>query len=273
MNLNTQRDIDQLITIAAKASLRAGKAIMEVYETNFTVESKADQSPLTEADKRAHEVIKEWLQPTGYPILSEEGREISYAERKTWETFWLVDPLDGTKEFIKRNGEFTVNIALIHNRLPLLGVVFSPVLHEFYYAGPGWGSRKSNIVPGDDGHFDLPPLEDGRQLPIEEPGRPFTVVGSRSHGSQETELFIRQLRQDHPDLVFVSKGSSLKLCLIAEGKADIYPRLAPTMEWDTGAGHALVRYSGGTVTRYEDGDTLEYNKEDLLNPWFVAKRR
>jgi 3'(2'), 5'-bisphosphate nucleotidase len=244
---------------------------MEVYRTEFSVEEKADKTPLTLADRNAHEIIKDHLSKLGIPILSEEGNHIDYEERSKWESFWLVDPLDGTKEFIKRNGEFTVNIALIQDQVPVMGVVFAPDLCELYLAAPGWGSRKVELNCESDKSFQLPNLLEMIKLPIKENNRPFTVVGSRSHASEETTAFVEELKKNHPDLSFASKGSSLKLCLIAEGKADIYPRLAPTMEWDTAAGHALVLHSGGDVTEHESGQPLKYNKKNLLNPWFVAK--
>lgn len=267
-----QKDIDQLLRIAIKASLRAGEEILEVYKTTVTVEMKEDRSPLTLADKNAHKCIMSILLPYDIPVLSEEGKDIPYPERSKWPLFWLVDPLDGTKEFIKKNGEFTVNIALIKKGKPVLGVVFVPVTGDLYYGGLGWGSRKLKVEKEDTGKFLIPDILSGQKLPVEKPGRPYTVVCSRSHMSKETEEFVNTLKKDHHGLEFASKGSSIKLCLIAEGTADIYPRFAPTMEWDTAAGHAVVEYSGANVKEAGSDRPLEYNKEDLLNPWFIASR-
>jgi 3'(2'), 5'-bisphosphate nucleotidase len=270
INTKSQTDIDQLLKAAVKSSLQAGEAILKVYQTDFPVEEKDDKTPLTLADKRAHSIIKTFLEPYQLPILSEEGKKTDFSERKEWKLFWMVDPLDGTKEFIKRNGEFTVNIALIEEGKPVLGIVFSPVLKELYFGAAGWGARKTGVEEDDEGKFSLPILQNSKKLPVKDTHRPYTVVGSRSHSSAETERFIEKLRNGHPDLTFTSKGSSLKLCLIAEGAADIYPRLAPTMEWDTAAGHAVVTHAGGKVVQFETSEPLAYNKENLLNPWFIA---
>jgi len=271
-NLENQRDVDQLLRIAIKASLKAGKAILKVYDTTIDIEMKEDRSPLTKADKRSHAIISSLLETYGLPLLSEEGRDIPYEERKNWKTFWLVDPLDGTKEFIKRNGEFTVNIALIKNGSPLLGIIFVPVQSLLYFGAPGWNARKMTVQQDDSGNFLLPEIKRSDKLPLESDENSYTVVCSRSHMSEETSALVDDLRKVHPDIQFASKGSSLKLCLVAEGLADIYPRLAPTMEWDTAAGQAIVEHSGGFVRRSEDNQPVVYNKEDLLNPWFIAAR-
>ena len=237
----------------------AGNAIMQIYTQNFSVEYKADQSPLTQADKKANEVIMEGLNNLSVklPILSEEGREISYEERKYWEYFWMVDPLDGTKEFIKKNGEFTVNIALIHNHEPVLGVVYAPALSEIYWAKKGEGAFKDGVKLSL--HVNTNSL------------RNIKVVASKSHLSAETQEFIDKLATTTQKVECVSKGSSLKLCMVAEGSADIYPRLGPTMEWDTAAADAIVREVGKTSLQYQTDLNLMYNKENLLNPWFVIK--
>lgn len=259
-----------LSTHIAIAAIKAGVEILEVYEDKFTVEYKSDESPLTLADKKAHRVIAAFLEQTPYPVLSEEGRSIPFEERKHWDSYWLVDPLDGTKEFVKRNGEFTVNIALITKGEPVLGVVYAPVKQWLYVGTSGEGAWKLELK-----EHQLPEKwkKAGTRLPLKAPeGKKFTVVGSRSHATSETEAFIAELQEKHGEIEFMSMGSSLKLCLVAEGTADIYPRMAPTMEWDTAAGDAIARSTGCSVVQYENETSLQYNKENLLNPWFVVKR-
>lgn len=261
-------------------SIEAGKKILEVYNLEeFEVENKVDNSPLTLADRLSNDTIVEGLSRLypDIPILSEEGKDIAYSERAKWDYFWLVDPLDGTKEFIKKNGEFTVNIALIHQGKPVLGVIYTPVLDEVYFAKVGLGSYKLtnglqlfNTARGS--NSDIVVMKEAIKLPIENDRTITTVVASRSHMSVETEEFINSLKQDSEEIEIISAGSSLKLCLVAEGKADYYPRYAPTMEWDTAAGQAIVEQAGGVVTNVETNSTLEYNKENLLNPWFLVKR-
>ena len=253
-----QIDIQDIVKIAKDA----GKAIMEIYNQDFGVEFKSDNTPLTIADRKANEIIvtalnqlpvNSFLQQN-IPILSEEGRSVPYDERKNWDYFWLIDPLDGTKEFVKRNGEFTINIALIHKKTPVLGVVYSPVLNVCYWA-------KSN-----EGAF-----KDGKKLPLKTKRQRdvYKIVASRSHMSSETKDFIEAIDTDK-EKVIVSIGSSLKICLVAEGDANIYPRLGPTMEWDTAAAHAVVNESGGLFNRYIDNSVHLYNKKNLLNDWFVV---
>ena len=251
------------------AALRAGNAIMDIYthpDTDWQVERKADNSPLTLADKRSHQIIAEALKDTNIPLLSEEGAHLPYDERKVWKRLWIVDPLDGTKEFLKRNDEFTVNIALVEKGVPVMGVVYAPAKHLLYYGEKGKGAYAA-IVNGDE------KIENLHAIPTKEAylDRPYRIVASRSHLSAETESFINDLRKQHPDLEMVSAGSSLKICLVAEGKADVYPRLAPTMEWDTAAGHAVVLAAGKEVVYAADGAPLHYNKEDLHNPYFIVK--
>lgn len=263
---------NQLLHTAIKAAFYAGKEIMKVYgEDDFQVETKDDDSPLTKADKAADQIIKSMLENTGIPVLSEEGKEIPYEARRNWKMFWLIDPLDGTKEFIKRNGEFTVNIALIEHQKPVAGVVFVPAAQEVYYASEYVGAMK---MEGFQKELVLDQmLHDSRKLPLVKGRNVYTAVASRSHMSPETEAFIDNKKAEHGEVETISRGSSLKLCMVAEGKADIYPRFAPTMEWDTAAGHAIAAISGATVTNHETGEPLEYNKENLLNPWFVVERK
>jgi 3'(2'), 5'-bisphosphate nucleotidase len=274
----------RFITTAIIASLRAGKAILEVYHSDFAVEHKEDKSPLTLADKRSHEIIVKHLAGFGIPILSEEGRDIPYKERRGWDTLWIVDPLDGTKEFVKRNGEFTVNIALVQQARPVMGVIFVPDRNTLYFAAKQLGAYKlkddamlSSLASGkaeEEPGISLDTvISHAVTLPVLRSGdRPFTIMGSRSHLSKEVEDYVAQKRQEYGDVAFISAGSSLKLCLVAEGAADIYPRLGPTMEWDIAAGQIVAEAAGATVLRHDTGKPLTYNKENLLNPWFIVAR-
>ncbi|MDX5404706.1 MAG: 3'(2'),5'-bisphosphate nucleotidase CysQ [Bacteroidota bacterium] len=266
-------DIKQLLIIAVKAAVTGGKAIMEVYTSDdFETEIKSDNTPLTRADKLAHQAIMEHLEETGIPVLSEEGRDIPYSERSKWDTLWVVDPLDGTKEFIKQNGEFTVNIALVEKGRPVAGVIYVPAKRDLYFGGESVGSYKIERVGSNSEIPDFDTLAGASsKLPREEP-EGFMVVASRSHLSQETQDYIDKLRESHPDLEMVSAGSALKLCLVAEGVAQVYPRFAPTMEWDTAAGHAIALGAGASVVKTDEQTPLTYNKENLLNPHFIVKR-
>jgi len=262
--------MNDLLNIAITASIDAGLEILKVYFTDFDVEYKEDKSPLTVADKNANDRIVSYLEPTEIPILSEEGRTIPFVERKEWEKLWIVDPLDGTKEFIKKNDEFTVNIALIENNSPVLGVIYAPVLDILYYGLLGEGAYRCNEASKKIDNFDELTAA-SRKLPIAIDKEYFGVVASRSHMSEETMSFIESLRNKHQNIEIVSKGSSLKLCMIAEGIADIYPRFAPTSEWDTAAGHAIVNSMGGKVIQADNKENdIVYNKENILNPWFIA---
>jgi 3'(2'), 5'-bisphosphate nucleotidase len=258
----------QLLKTAINASIEGGHAIMEVYASDFAVEHKDDKSPLTLADKNCNEVIESFLTKTNIPILSEEGAKITYADRKDWQYSWLVDPLDGTKEFVKRNGEFTVNIALIHNGNPIMGVIYVPVKEELYFSMEGLGSYKVNKNSMIENLETL--IASSDILPINHKRENYVIVGSRSHMSAETEVFFEQKKKEHGNVEVMAVGSSLKLCMVAEGKADAYPRYAPTMEWDTGAGHAIVKYAGFSVKQYNSSEDVVYNKENLLNPWFLV---
>ena len=277
---------------AILAVIQAGEAILDVYRSaEFGIEVKADKSPLTLADKRSHETIVNCLAKFNIPILSEEGKDIPYAERNKWDTYWLIDPLDGTKEFIKKNGEFTVNIAIIRQNKPVAGIICVPDQGTLYFASDSIGSYKADVprvldlltgpkagrdqlagISDSDSAQMLSALIDlATRLPISpSTDRPYTIAGSRSHGTPELEAFVEEKRQEHGRVEFISAGSSLKLCLVAEGRADIYPRTGPTMEWDTAAGQAVVEFSGGKVLKYDTGEPLDYNKENLLNPWFVV---
>ncbi|RPA66582.1 3'(2'),5'-bisphosphate nucleotidase [Cyclobacteriaceae bacterium YHN15] len=249
-------NLQNLTSLAKSASLEAGRAILSIYHSfDLGVAYKKDDSPLTKADLLAHEVIIKHLQETGLPILSEEGADIPYETRRHWYYYWLVDPLDGTKEFIKKNGEFTVNIALIHNQQAILGVVYAPVLDCLY-----WGNTE-------DGAW----KQEGNQAPIQlknsDSEEVNTIVASRSHLSPETEEFIAQ----YSDAETISMGSSLKFMLVAENKAQLYPRFAPTMEWDTAAAQAIAEASGRQVLTYPDLEPMKYNREEMRNGWFLVK--
>tara|TARA_B100000959_G_scaffold100402_1_gene106157 strand:- start:1308 stop:2099 length:792 start_codon:yes stop_codon:yes gene_type:complete len=262
-------NLKELLKIAINTAIKGGHEIMEVYVSDFAVEHKEDKSPLTLADKNCNAVIEADLQKTNIPILSEEGIKIPYIERKNWKYSWLVDPLDGTKEFVKRNGEFTVNIALIHNGNPIMGVIYVPVKEELYFALEELGSYKinRNTVIED---IDLL-IKNADKLPTNYSRESYIIAGSRSHMSIETEAFFEEKRKKYGDVEVMVVGSSLKLCMVAEGKVDAYPRYASTMEWDTGAGHAIVKYAGFSVKQYNSSKDVIYNKEDLLNPWFLVK--
>jgi len=249
-----QIDIQDIVTIAKEA----GNAIMQIYKQDFEVEYKQDKSPLTQADKNANDIIEAGLKKLtiDLPVLSEEGEIAPYKERSHWEYFWLVDPLDGTKEFVNKNGEFTVNIALIHKDTPVLGIVYAPALDVCYWAKQGEGSFK-----------------DGQRLPLKtkEQRNTFKIATSRSHMSDNTQVFIDTI-ETSKEKELISIGSSLKICLVAEGVVDIYPRLGPTMEWDTGAAHAVVLGAGFSLNRYNNSTYSKhlYNKNNLLNDWFIV---
>ena len=252
-------DLERIIAIAKEA----GDAIMEIYQRDFTVDYKEDSSPLTDADRAAHRVILHGLHALypEIPFLSEEGDTIPYEIRKHWGLFWLVDPLDGTKEFIRKNGEYTVNIALIENNRPVLGVVYAPALDRMYYAKEGAGAWRQDAG------------QSAQKLPLRVNGsreQKLTVVASKSHQSPETEAYIDELGKFTQELQIVSIGSSLKICLVAEGYADCYPRLGPTMEWDTAAAQIIATESDIRVEAAAGGHELVYNKKDLLNPYFVV---
>jgi len=252
---------DELLSNVIAVSEKAGKAIMDIYSQHDSgITYKNDNSPLTLADMAAHKLILDQLKmiTPQIPALSEESKNISYDERKTWKTFWLVDPLDGTKEFIKGNGEFTVNIALIDRGAVILGVVHAPALEITYFAAKGKGAFKK-VNNGGMKTFDIHVLDYQSQ------SEKLKIVCSRSHGSEMLERLLKNIGNAD----YVSMGSSLKLCLIAEGKAHLYPRLGPTMEWDTAAAQCIVESAGGAITDLNK-NALRYNKPNLLNPYFMA---
>ncbi len=264
--------MNKLLETAIKAAVEAGAAIMKIYGESFEVILKSDNSPLTLADKNANDIINSHLLKTGIPIISEENKQTAYAIRKIWDTCWMVDPLDGTKEFIKRNGEFTVNIALIKNNKPVLGVIYVPVSKTVYYALVS--TKKAYKMLLKEHHFtaesEAASLEE--LIPLKEDSEKIKVVASRSHLNEETTVFMAHLEKQGKQVSTVSVGSSLKFCLVAEGKATIYPRFAPTMEWDTAAGHAICNAVGLKVLQTAVDRELQYNKAQLLNPYFIVKK-
>jgi len=260
------------LKIAIEASLEAGEAIMEIYDSVFEVEYKDDKSPLTAADKKSNDIINGFLKPTNIPIISEENKQIDYLDRKDWSLYWIVDPVDGTKEFIKRNGEFTVNIALVENGKPVFGVIYVPASKTLFY---GEVSTKKAFKAELETHKVLIETILGLRktiAPKSNESNLMEVVGSRSHMNQETLDYVEKLKSEGKEVEIVSKGSSLKFCLVAEGQADVYPRFAPTMEWDTAAGQAICNAAGIKVISQETQEPLLYNKENLLNPWFLVSK-
>ena len=250
-NMLNKINIKDIENIALKAS----QEVLMIYNQDFDVEYKSDNSPLTKADLKANDIICSSLKKLypNIPIMSEENKQIEYNIRTNWQYYWCIDPIDGTKEFIKKNGEFTINIALVYKNIPILGVVYAPVLEDMYSAKEGFGAYKNGI-----------------KLPIKREHDKLVIVASKSHLSDETKKFIQDIQTSQKKLL-ISKGSSLKLCMVAEGIADIYPRLAPTMEWDTAAADAIVRESGKISYQYGTNKPLVYNKKELLNPWFIVK--
>lgn len=257
--------------IAINAALEAGEKIMKVYDSVIEVEYKDDKSPLTLADKEANDVISRYLKPTNIPIISEENKQIDYTVRKEWKTCWIVDPVDGTKEFIKRNGEFTVNIALVSNGKPELGIIYMPASKILYYADVLKQQAYKAELESHDTDIETV-LANSISLKTKEIKQIVKVVGSRSHMTKETLAFVETLKSSGQNVEIVSKGSSLKFCLIAEGNANIYPRFAPTMEWDTAAGQAICSAVGVDVLSEDTKQPLRYNKENLINPWFVVSK-
>ena len=266
--------IEELVLMAIKASVKAGFQIMQVYRSkHFNIRSKEDNTPVTNADMASHELIKNFLRKSTLPILSEEAANIPFTDRNNWDSYWLVDPLDGTKEFIKKNDEFSVNIALMKKQHPVAGIIYSPSYQDLYFSAPGKGVFKINcsnlIIDKTEDLSDL--LEISAKLTPAENKNSITVITSKSHQSKEVKKYISSLKKKWPKIDLITKGSALKFGLIAEGKADVYPRFGTTMEWDTAAGHALFNELGFEVTDVETGKPLGYNKPDLRNPWFIAK--
>ena len=263
-----------LLINAIKGAVAAGRAITEVYEDKtFEIHRKEDESPLTKADIASNKIINAYLEKTGIPIISEENKQVPYEVRQKWDICWIVDPLDGTKEFIKRNGEFTVNIALVKGGVPIIGVIYVPIGRELFYADCSANKAyktfldeelvaEERLFSDKDELFPNENISDNHLI---------KVVGSRSHMNSDTQEFINGLQRQFDKVEIVSKGSSLKFCMVAEGMAHIYPRFAPTMEWDTAAGHAICKAVGLRVISKETDRELKYNKENLLNSYFVVQ--
>ncbi len=259
----------ELLISAIKTSVLAGEKILEIYNTAFAVELKEDHSPLTAADKAAHELISTELLKWVFPILSEEGKTIPYEVRKDWKNYWMVDPLDGTKEFVKRNGEFTVNIAFMDKDTPVFGVIYCPVSGIIC---AGFNETVYSLNKDQVGKLSENNLEDFElKVPADPDPNEIKVVASRSHLSPETENFISMLNLNGEKISMVNAGSALKFCLLAEGKATVYPRFAPTMEWDTAAGHAILKACGKNIILHPSNIEMKYNKPSLVNDWFIAR--
>jgi 3'(2'), 5'-bisphosphate nucleotidase len=254
-----QIEMKTLIDIAKEA----GTAIMSIYNQDYDIELKDDRSPLTLADRESNKIIISSLtkQYPQIPYISEETKQTPYERRKHWEYHWLIDPLDGTKEFIKKNDEFTVNIALINKSTPVLGLIYIPAKDTIYYAIQNQGSKKI-IKDSEPAAIKAKKTADPKKL---------IVVGSRSHANSELMDLIESKKKQYDEVELISAGSSIKFCLVAEGLADIYPRTGPTMEWDTAAGHAIVSESGKQVLKFNSDDPLTYNKQNLLNDWFIVR--
>ncbi len=273
-----EREIrEYLLPCAFNAAVRAGAEIMKVYNSRsgYDIEVKSDKTPLTIADRLAHNKIKEVLGETRIPILSEEGRELRYEERKNWDMFWLIDPLDGTIEFIKGNNEFTVNIALMADNKCIGAIVYVPYLGKAYFAEQGFGAMVlENIKPDEEAHFSDEEIRThAKMLPLDKSSHDkFRIAVSRSHQTAETAEYINIMRQQHHEVEVVEQGSSYKFCLIAEGVIDYYPRTTTTYEWDTAAAELILVESGGLVRSLSDHQPLRYNKENLHNPWFECRR-
>lgn len=268
---------DYLLIHAYNAAIRAGARIIDIYRGgDFTVDLKSDHTPITIADRDAHELIKKYLSQTRIPLLSEEGRDLLFEERRNWDLFWMVDPLDGTKEFIKGNGEFTVNIALMYNNEPVIGVIYVPYINKMYFALKGKGCYlKSDIRPTHDAQFNLQQLwTDTQSLPIRDGANaPIRIAVSRSHNTEETFDHIDRLRREYPDAETVEQGSSYKFCMLAEGTVEIYFRTSDTYEWDTAAGEIILSEAGGATQSFDGNIGLQYNKPSLLNPHFICRSK
>ena len=261
------------------AAVRAGAAVMRIYEHRDDYDlSKYDGNfrSITAADRAAHEAIKRTLGQTRIPILSEDGREMHYEERCNWELFWLVDPLDGTREFIAGNNEFTINIALMENNVCAAAVIYVPYLHKIYFADRGFGSYvRDGVEPSADAAYTFDEIKQGaRRLPLvaERHAHPLIAI-SRSHNTPDTFAHVEALRRRYPDAQVIEQGSSYKFCLLAEGRVDYYVRTTHTYEWDTAAGELILAEAGGSTRTLPDGRELLYNEEDLRNPWFVCRSK
>jgi 3'(2'), 5'-bisphosphate nucleotidase len=259
------------LELAIQATLRASEAVLGFYNKPYKIETKADNSPVTEADKASSKIICEMLNTTGIYVISEEEDCLPYKVRKEFEYIWSIDPIDGTKEFIKKNGEFTINIALIENQQPFLGVILSPVSGVLYYASRNVGAYKINLNKEKVAETLEALIEKSEKLKLDQHSNQYTVIVSRSHLSSETYQHIEDLKREHGELAYTYSGSSIKMCMVADGSADEYPRYGTTCEWDTASGHAILNAAGKNIFDVKTNLPLTYNKEDLKNPWFIAK--
>ena len=262
--------LSQNLKLAIDSSLLAGKKIIEIYNSDdFIVEYKSDESPLTLADKSSDEIIKNALKISNIPVLSEEGNILDYQQRKDLKHLWIVDPLDGTKEFIKKNDEFTVNIALVENQKPILGVIYAPALSLLYFSEVNFGSYKLYLNDSVSNEIDF---NKALKLPIARNKTKYSVVTSRSHLDEETLNYIKNLKNFKTNVDTIAVGSSLKFCLLAEGKANCYPRFSPCMEWDTAAGQIICKEAGIEVIDQITNTEMLYNRKNLLNNSFLVKK-
>lgn len=264
-----------LLKLAVNAAFKAGEEILKIYSTNFSVETKSDNTPVTIADKASGKCITEFLSVSNIPVISEEEEILDYSIRKTWKQVWIVDPLDGTKEYVKRNGEFAVNIALVENNKPVIGVIYAPFIRDIYFAYHQGGSYK---ITQHDLIYELTKknlpdhlFDYAKKLPCQELPRTYTVVGSRSHLSKEINEHVNKLRNLYGEVDMISVGSSIKQCWVAEGKAHEYPRFGTTMEWDTAAGQCILEESGNKLIDLTTGLPMVYNRSDMRNNYFIAK--
>lgn len=250
--------------LAIKAAIKAGKTILLYYQNPYDITIKSDSSPVTIADQQSQATIIQILKESNLPIISEELENKDYNARKNWNFCWIVDPLDGTKEFINKNGEFTVNIALIENQEPIIGVIYSPVSGDLYFATKELGSYKAKV------HNHQIDETSIVSLPTSTTKNPLKIAISRSHANEQTQAFIEALKTEHPKMETIVAGSSIKMCKVAEGLAHLYPRFGRTMEWDTAAGHAILKYAKANIYDIETLQEIKYNKENLENPNFIA---
>jgi 3'(2'), 5'-bisphosphate nucleotidase len=268
-------DYNALLKLAVSAALKAGEKVLHIYNTDFYVETKSDNTPVTLADKTSGKCITEILELSGIPVISEEEKVAEYSARKEWRHVWIVDPLDGTKEYVKRNGEFAINIALVEDGKPVIGVIYAPVFKDIYFAAVNAGSYKitQNDVIVELTKQNLPDnlFEYARRLPTQKLPAHYTIVASRSHLSREINERIAKLTSVYGEVDVINVGSSIKQCWVAEGRAHEYPRFGTTMEWDTAAGQCILEQSGNALVDVRTGVAMRYNKPDMLNNYFIAK--
>jgi len=269
-------DARALLKSGVKAALLAGEEILRIYLTDFDVETKSDNTPVTNADKASGAIIARELAHTQIPLISEEDTIAPYHERQHWPRAWVIDPLDGTKEYVKRNGEFAVNIALVENKIPTIGIIYSPILKQIYFGAKGLGSYRitcnESITELNAKNIAESLFDFGQRLPLQRPPLVYTMVASRSHLSHEVNAHMAILKRMYGEVDLINVGSSIKQCWVAEGRAHEYPRFGKTMEWDTAAGQCILEEAGASLLNFDTKLPLTYNKEDLANPFFIAKR-